>query len=758
MTEKKQSMSKKRSAIIIGAVAVILAIVWIVVIVLMHKGSQSPEKVPTPIEKVIEYLKKTVYAKKEPEDLGNPNSDVDVMILNCDSTDVFETMEGIVVCNKEGRYVQGTGSFGRLKSTSVLGKGVLKEPVDISDYRDGSVHISLYVDDVSKLQRELWLELSSSGKNDLDEISFCIPRTVMKDGWNEFYLSISDARVSDGEPDLTKINFFRLSEADYVYGAKILYDNIYATKTKGVRYNSIPPRLKNDAYTETKTARGKMIMSCNTVNILEGLTNAEVTTEKSKYVEGTGAFKLKIVTSSVLTSTFLLKNPVDISDYKDGAVHVSFYVNDPALLTSSLNLELTSSGTYDKDEYCFTIQPEKLSAGWNHFWLDLSSSAVTGSPDLRRINFIRVWSAKPNENLELIMDDLYATMDREQDEFAESSAPDRVMIASCNTINIFRSLKYVEVTTKKGEYVEGTGAMKTLGSKGHIMEAVRAETVDISEYLDGFVHVSFYVNDVSLLETDVVLELSSNAAKNDVDEYQWGIKRSTLSNGWNECFLKISSAKVKGNMDPKAVCRIRIYGAREEGIVTIIDNICATLNMFDTYEETSSDIGKMIASCNTINIFRTLERANVTTAAGEFVEGTGALKNTEYKSKIIMRGILKQPVDISGYSDGYIHISFYVNDTDLLEDYVAMELSSNETDDQDEYQWTIRKQDLKNGWNECYLKISDAAVKGTVDMTTIKRIRIFGARKEGAVMIMDNICAVSKKAEEEKDDKWGPLF
>lgn len=755
MTEKKQLTNKGRLAIVLGIVVLLLVITGGMVFTLWSRGMNSPEKTPGLVEKLIEYFKQTVYAKEEPKDLGNPNKDVGVMILDCDSTDVFETMEGIKVCNMDGRYVQGTGSFGRLKSNNVLGRGVLKDPVDISAYRNGSIHISVYVDDVSKMQRELWLELSSSGTHDKEEMSFCIPRTEMENGWNEFYLSISDAR-KNGEPNLKSINFIRMTESNYMYGPKILYDNIYATNTPGVRYNSIPPRLKPDGYDETQTTRGKMIMSCNTVNILEGMIEAKVVTDASKHVEGSGAFKLNISPKNT-ASSFLLKKPVDISAYKNGSIHVSFYVNDPKQLPAGLTIELSSAGTFDKAEYELSIDAKKFSAGWNHFWLELASARTKGNPDLSKINFIRVWASKPGDKLELIMDDLYATMDREQDPYAETSSDKGKMIASCNTTNIFQKVEKAAVTTKEGQFVEGTGAFKSESHKSILMmKGILLNSVDISEYKDGFIHMSFYINKASFLKDNVSLEISSYGG-NDKDDnlLRFVVSKDDLKNGWNELYFKLAKPNgKKGICDLSAIKKIRVFGNRAEGAMTIIDDICVTSTEHDGYEETSSNKGKMISSCNTISIFQKLEQTRVTVAKDMFVEGTGAFRTDGNKSVLMMKGILDKSVDISEYKDGYIHMSFYIRNKNHLTDSadgkakagVYLEISSYGGDDKDEdfLRWSVFKDELKNGWNDLYFKLSSAGKKGDCDLSAIKKIRVFGHRTEEAVTVIDDICVTQK--------------
>lgn len=733
MDEKKKVINNKKVPVLILGIVltVILAVIaWFFI----PRGGNGK----SPAEKVYEYVKRTVYTAVEPKDLGNPNDDVGYMLIDCDSKDMFRETTNISITNKEGKYVQGTGAFGRVSTLVDMGSGVFKEPVDISKFAEGSVHISLYVDNPSKMKREIWLELSSSGRMDDAEISWVIPKSVIQSGWNEFYLSIPDAYYT-GTPDLTAINYYRTYELDSDYGVTIFYDNIYVTDTKGVAYSPQMPEVEPDRYAETTSPYGKMIMSCNTVNILKGISNAEVSTKSGTFVEGTGSFKIDFPTGA---GSFVLKNPVDLTTYKDGYVHISLYVNDVSVLTQNFVLELTSSGTFDVEEAAFIIPYSELSNGWNHLWLAFDASVLTGTPDFKAINYLRIYGNEQIKGLEVYLDDVYASLDGKGDEYQETTVANGRMIASCNTINVFKSLMYAKVTTKEGEFVEGTGAMKSTSSMSTLFEGILKQPVDISAYESGYVHCSVYINDPTLLGEMLIMELTSSG-KADEGEYAYRCQGAELKKGWNDLYYKTNEGIKTGSPDLSSINYIRFYCENKSENVSnrvfIVDNICAVTEKQDGYPETQVPNGKMITSCNTISIFSTLDYAEVTTKSREYVEGTGAFKALDYKGPIVT-GILAKAIDVSGYAKGYVHASFYVNDTALLTESVALELSSSAQDDVDEYQWNIPKERFHNGWNELWLAFDSAAVYGQPKLEAIKRIRIYSSnRKEGIKTIVDNI-------------------
>lgn len=722
--------NKKKLALILGALILALIVVAVILFVPWN-GDKSNSK------KIYEYLKRTVYTASEVKDLGNPNSDVGYMLIDCDNTDMFTESSNIAVTHREGKYVQGTGAFGRVSTLVDMGSGVFKQPADISAYSEGSVHISVYVDNPSKMKKEIWLELSSSGRMDDAELSWVIPKSEIKSGWNEFYLSIPEA-YRTGTPDLTSINYFRTYELEAGYGVTIYYDNIYVTKTKGVAYAPQVPEIEPDKYTETSSSKGKMIMSCNTVNILKGIMNAEVSVKPGTFVEGTGSFYLNLPEGA---ASFVFAKPIDLTDYTDGYVHLSLFVKDVSLLKQNFTLELTSSGTFDIQEAAFIIPYTELSNGWNDLWLSFNTVYKTGNPDYSAINYLRLYGNEQISGMEVYLDNVYATLEGKTDNYTETKAQSGKMLASCNTVNVFKSLMFANVTTKDGEFVEGTGSLKSNSAESTLLEGIFKTPIDISDYKNGYVHYSLYINDPSLLGKELVMELTSSG-KPDFEEDAYILETSELKSGWNEIYFKLSDARKTGKANLKAINYIRFYCENSKAVknrVFIVDDIRVSRTKQDAYNETETVNGKMIASCNTINIFSSLEFAEVTTVSHEFVEGTGAFKSTDYKAPIIT-GILADPIDVAAYSNGYVHLSFYVNNTKFLTEDVAFELSSSATDDVDEYQWNIKSSTLYNGWNELWLPISKGIITGKPDMSKIIRFRMYSSnRKNGINTIIDNL-------------------
>jgi hypothetical protein len=76
---------------------------------------------------------------------------------------------------------------------------------------------------------------------------------------------------------------------------------------------------------------------------------------------------------------------------ESGYLKLWLYVSDPAAFEGGGQIEITSSGEPDTDEYAWDIASLGLTAGWNELKLPLSSAIKSGEPNLDAINFFRVY-------------------------------------------------------------------------------------------------------------------------------------------------------------------------------------------------------------------------------------------------------------------------------------------------------------------------------------------------------------------------------
>lgn len=402
----KEKMKSKKTVLVIVGIILILALAALLIwfgVGNHGKGTNKDadkqgEEVPKEDDKKIE--------KTE-------NTNDTVYIVDCDSTDVLEEMKNIQVVTDEGLYVQGKGAYLNASTLAVFCEGKLKESVDISQLKGGSVHISFYIGSKANFVQDICFELSSAGTYDQQELQWSIPLNEVREGWNEKYLPISEASET-GNINLTAINYFRFysPELNTSVSLDVILDDVYATKKAGEDSQgsaTADGTIVTDSYKETGTNKGTRIMSCNTVNILSSLKNLEVTTNPGEYVEGSGA--MKIVNANYAECHFA--EPIDLSAYEgqEGKLHISFYINDASLLTGLTYFYLSSAGNIDEETIYWYLQTYQFQSGWNELNIPFYTSALKRNPDFSAINYFKVHLMGVDEGAVVIIDDIYATND-----------------------------------------------------------------------------------------------------------------------------------------------------------------------------------------------------------------------------------------------------------------------------------------------------------------------------------------------------------
>ena len=344
-----------------------------------------------------------------------------IYISDCDSIDKFEEQENIQLVTDEGMYKQGKGAFLNSSTSPIFFKAKLKQAVDISPLKGGYIHFSLYVASKNNFVKNLFFEISSAGLSDAEELQWEIELSSIKEGWNEIYLSIPNG-IKTGKIDYTEINFFRLysPNLDTKKGSlDVIIDDICVTKkaeqTADNSSSSDQADSKDetqqpkDGYRETAAENGKMIASCNTVNIFSEVKNLEVTVKEAEHVEGSGA--MRVVGSQ--SASFILKNPIDISPYvaESGKIHISMYINNPDLLNGAVYFYFTSSGDIDEGSIYWYMQKYEFTAGWNEIELPFYISSFKRTPKTEAIKHFTFNTQKPSEGAVIILDNMYVTKD-----------------------------------------------------------------------------------------------------------------------------------------------------------------------------------------------------------------------------------------------------------------------------------------------------------------------------------------------------------
>lgn len=171
-------------------------------------------------------------------------------------------------------------------------------PVNSYCNQSGYLDLWIYVSNVNAFDGGGQIEISSSGKNDVDELNWSVKTLNLSNGWNKVHLAIADAG-KNGEPDLSAINFFRFYQSvsseivikiDYIHftelamipyaeptnltavggdalvtldwddntGSDIIGYNVYRSLKSGTAYgklNNVP--VSESAYTDIDVSNGQ---------------------------------------------------------------------------------------------------------------------------------------------------------------------------------------------------------------------------------------------------------------------------------------------------------------------------------------------------------------------------------------------------------------------------------------------------------------------------------------------------------------------
>ena len=237
--------------------------------------------------------------------------------------------------------------------------------MDISDYMEnGYLHFWFYVEDASTITGGQ-IELTSCGTYDTEELVWHPKKYIKNDGWNEIILPLKS-------PDGRFGNAFDPTNANYLR----LY--LQSTENTGNMY------LLDDLYIAREREKKVIVNSCDT--------GASVNTDTAYIKEGTGSW-MGHSNTEVFRTSF---SPVDLTYHMDtGYLHFWLYVSDISKITGG-QIELTSSGSPDKQEICWDPQNYILQNGWNEIILPLNQSTgknnTGGNFAPVSANFIRMYA------------------------------------------------------------------------------------------------------------------------------------------------------------------------------------------------------------------------------------------------------------------------------------------------------------------------------------------------------------------------------
>jgi hypothetical protein len=131
----------------------------------------------------------------------------------------------------------------------------------------------------------------------------------------------------------------------------------------------------------------------------------ETTLDITNKQEGAACLTTTIAGADEFAKKFdIPHNPSGISE-SNGYLMFFFYVGDVSKLTGDNQVEIGSAGTMDIDEFSWSLPASQLKNGWNHVALKLSDAYRTGSPNMKAINWFRIYHVK-SESITVKIDEI----------------------------------------------------------------------------------------------------------------------------------------------------------------------------------------------------------------------------------------------------------------------------------------------------------------------------------------------------------------
>ena len=183
-------------------------------------------------------------------------------------------------------------------------------------------------------------------------------------------------------------------------GSMTAYGRIAFGEVREKAYNS-SVSLADEVEYVSANAKRKTLFNCDAWS---SPFNVSRNTNKTYVIEGNASWRWK-------TTTFEGKfDAIDISEYKQGYLHFYVYCSDISKIGTQGQIEITSSGTCDVNEYNWNLMQYVTKTGWNEVWLDLWGAGTTGgAADLSSINYMRIYTLNSSatfyiDNIEVVTD------------------------------------------------------------------------------------------------------------------------------------------------------------------------------------------------------------------------------------------------------------------------------------------------------------------------------------------------------------------
>lgn len=241
---------------------------------------------------------------------------------------------------------------------------------DISSYMTtGYIRLYLYCSNIANKGEYAFVELTSGGTCDVDEITYHFENQIKVTGWNEILIKLSDLFAGPGTFNPSSLNYFRF----YALNCNCDYYLDYIS-----------------FFYKAESGSSILITDC------ESLDNSGAVSLSDFRMNGEHSY----ISNEYVNTTFVYFMPTtDIRTYMNGGfLSFYFYVSDIDKLGSVVQVELTSSGIWDNQEITCSVKEYINTEGWNQVFIPLNSFYKGSSNDFvpASCNFFRLYTLDSN--------------------------------------------------------------------------------------------------------------------------------------------------------------------------------------------------------------------------------------------------------------------------------------------------------------------------------------------------------------------------
>jgi hypothetical protein len=357
------------------------------------------------------------------------------MLDDCDTLTGWNSSTTLILNNIDKQ--EGDNSLQFTGSGDVEYRKVFSPAYNSSiNEEDAVLQFWYFVSSATRMSSSNQVELGSGGTNDVDEYFWTL--TGLQTGWNLISLKLRDA-AKTGNPDLTAINWFRLynvksgtvrtrideiqildygtaapkysltvnngsGSGQYLEDSEIIVN--LNTPPNGFKFNGWESNSGNvlilNPYVSSTTVflfdedseitanyivAGDYLDDCDAVAGWSGALSFNTNDNQ----EGLGCLEFTGLGTDEFNKQF--STPYN-SNGNESNTTLSFwyYISDPSLVRANNQVEISSSGGADVDEYNWSLTG--LTAGWNFIELNVADANKIGNPDLSAINWFRFYQFK----------------------------------------------------------------------------------------------------------------------------------------------------------------------------------------------------------------------------------------------------------------------------------------------------------------------------------------------------------------------------